>query len=61
MKAIITVINDDGKELYKNYLMEPTEDKIIDTNIRECRIRVVRFNFEVRQLVNPQAKNEDSV
>lgn len=57
MKAQITIVDDNGKIIYKDYILEPIEDTIVGTS-GDVPIREVRYGFTIRQLMDKETNND---
>ena len=55
MRAFITVIDDNGEVICKDYVMEPVKEEIVGTNPHQVPIKKTRFNFEITQIA-PSSK-----
>lgn len=49
MKAIITVIDDDGNIICKNRVLEPVREEIVNLNPYQPPIKEARFSFTVTE------------
>lgn len=58
MKAFVTAIDDNGEVICKDYVLAPTEEKIV-SNPDQLPIKETTFNFVIRQLADFQTLRED--
>ena len=59
MKAFITVIDDNGKVICKDQVLDSVKEEIIDSNPDYPPIKEARFSFVVKQLVDSQNKETE--
>lgn len=58
MKAVITVIDDNGRVICANQVLSPTKEEIVELKFMPT-IKEARFDFTVTQYVEPQRKDND--
>ena len=54
MKAIITVIDDNGKVICRDRVLFPVRDEIVDLHPNQPPIREARFSFVITELADFQ-------
>lgn len=59
MKAFITVIDDDGREICKDKLLPPVWEGILDEKPYQCTVKETRFSFKITQYADCK-KMEDN-
>ena len=59
MKAVVTIIDDCGTVIYRDQVLAPVKEEIINSNPDLLPIKEARFNFVVRQLVADIRNLED--
>ena len=54
MKAIITIIDDNGKVICKDRVFDPVKEEIVNLNPDQPPIKETRFAFKITQLADFQ-------
>ena len=55
MKAIITVIDDDGKVICKDQVLDPIKEEIVNLDPYHPPVKEAKFHFAISQLADFQS------